>query len=103
LNSNQVTEDGTPFISERNGGDLSAQENEIRPPSPIHEESQPKNGVHPCSPISIHMVSPHVQNPHSQGIVEVILPILGVPFLLTKGVGIPYPGRQIMKSQDLKE
>ena len=63
LDSNQVTEDGMPPLSERNGGDLSPQENEIHSQSPIHEESQPVSKVHPQSPFSEHVVSPHVQDP----------------------------------------
>jgi len=57
---------------------LSAQENEIRPQSPIHEESQPVSEVYPQFVISEHAVSPHVQDsmpqrdsgsdsPHAQG------------------------------------
>ena len=50
LDSNQVTEDGMPPISEGNGGDLPAQENEVSPQSPVLE----------------HAVGPHVQDPTPQ-------------------------------------
>ena len=63
MDSNQVTEDGMPPLSERNGGDLSAQENEILPQSPIREDNQPVNEVRPYSTIPEHIVSPHVQGP----------------------------------------
>ena len=47
LNFYQVTEDGMSPLSERNGGELSTQENEIHPQSLIQEESQPMNEVRP--------------------------------------------------------
>jgi len=47
FNSNQVTENGMHPLSERNGGELSTQENEIHPQSLIQEESQPMNEVRP--------------------------------------------------------
>jgi len=43
LGSNQVTEDGTSPLLERDGEDLSAQENQ----SPVHEESQPMSELYP--------------------------------------------------------
>ena len=92
LNSNQVTEDGMPPLPEGNGGDLSAQKNEIRPRSPIHEESQPASEVHPQSPVAEHSVSHMFGIPHPRGIVEATLHILRVPHLLQKG-GMPHPDR----------
>ena len=55
-----------PPLPEGNGGDLSAQENEISPRSPIHEENQPASEVLPQSPVPEHTVSPHVQDPTPQ-------------------------------------
>ena len=66
MDSNQVTEDGMPPLSEGNGRNLSAQDNEIRPRSPIHEESQLASEVRPPSLISEHAVSPHVRDPMPQ-------------------------------------
>jgi len=66
LDSNQVTEDGMPPLSEGNEEDLPAQENEIHPRSPIHEESQPVSEVRPQSPIPEHTVSPYVRDPTPQ-------------------------------------
>jgi len=63
LNSNQVTEGDMPPLFKRNGGDLSAKENEIRPQHPIHKQSQPVNKVYPQSPVSEHAGSPYVQDP----------------------------------------
>ena len=63
LDSNQVTEDSMPPLSKRNGGDLSAQKNEMRPHSLIHEESQPVSEVHPQSPVPELAVNPHVRDP----------------------------------------
>ena len=60
LDSNQVTEDGMPPLSEGNGGDLPAQENEIRPQSPIHEESQPLSEVRLQSLVPEYAISSHV-------------------------------------------
>ena len=66
LDSNQVTEDGMPPLSRGNGGDLPDQEIEIRPQSPVHEESQLASEVRPQSPVVEHVVSPHVQDPTPQ-------------------------------------
>ena len=63
LDSNQVTKDGMLPLFERNGGDLSAQKNEIRPRSPIHEKSQPVSEVHPKSRVHKHAISSHAQDP----------------------------------------
>ena len=60
MDSNQVTKDGMPPLSERNEGNMFAQENEVRPRSLIHEESQPVNDVRPQSPVLKHAVSPNV-------------------------------------------
>ena len=53
----------TSPIKKKNWGDLSAQENEVCPQSPIFEKSQPENGVYPQSPILEYVVSPHVHGP----------------------------------------
>ena len=66
LDSNQVTEDGMPLLSRGNGGELPNQEIEIRPQSPVHEESQLASEVRPQSPVVEHVVSPHVQDPTPQ-------------------------------------
>jgi len=63
LDTNQVIEGGMPPLSKGNRGDLSAQKNEIRPRSPIHEESEPASEVRPQSPIPEHIVSPPVWDP----------------------------------------
>ena len=63
LNSNQVTEDSMPSLSERNGEDLFAQENEIRFQSSIHEEIQPMSEVRPQSLVPKYAASPHIQDP----------------------------------------
>jgi len=63
LDSNQVIEHGMPPLSERNGRNLSTQENEICHQSPIHKESQPVSEVCPQSPVHEYAVSPHVQDP----------------------------------------
>jgi len=55
-----------PPLPERDGGDLSAQDNEIHPQSPIHEESQPMSEVRPQSLVPEHAVSPHAQDPTFQ-------------------------------------
>jgi len=66
LSSNQVTEDGMSLLPEMNMGDLSAQENEIRPKTLIREENQHVNEVRPYSPVLKNVVSPHVQDPTPQ-------------------------------------
>ena len=58
LDSNQVTEDGMPPLSKGNMGDLSAQENEIHPQSPIYEENQPMSEVCPQSVSYTHLTLP---------------------------------------------
>jgi len=63
LNSNQIIEYGMPPLLERNGGNLSVQENDIRPQSPIHEGSQPVNKICPQSLVPEHAVSSYVQDP----------------------------------------
>ena len=78
MNSNQVTEDGMPPLSEINERDLSIQENEIRPQFLVYEEGQPVNEVCSQSLVPEHRVSPYVQDsmpqrdsgsdsPHAQG------------------------------------
>ena len=63
MDYNQVTEDGIHPLPEKDGGDLSAQENEICFQSPIHEESEPMSEVRPQSPVPKHAISLHVQDP----------------------------------------
>jgi len=47
LNSRQVNKDSAPPLPERNGEDLSAQGNDVRPESPTREKNQPQNEVCP--------------------------------------------------------
>jgi len=93
LNSNQVTEDGTPPLFDSNGGDLFAQENKIRSQSPIHEENQQVSQVHPQSPIPEHAVFHMFRITNLKGIVGVILHMLKFPHFLEKGGGTPHPGK----------
>jgi len=73
-----VTKDGMHPLSKGNGGKFPAQENEIHPRSPVHEESQPASEVHPQCPVLEHAVNLHVRDampqrdsesnsPHAQG------------------------------------
>jgi len=97
LNSNEVIEDGTSPLFDLNAGELSAQENKIRFQSPIHEESQHVNKVHPNLLFSNMQLVHMFRIPHLKGIVGVILHMLRVPQLLEKGGRMPHPSEQIMK------
>jgi len=97
LDSNQVTKDGRPPLSERNGVDLSTRENEIHSRSPIHDKSQPVSKVRPQSPVPEHAVSPHVQDPTPQRNSGSDSQMLRVLYLLEKGGGMPHLGKQIIK------
>jgi len=97
LEFNQVTKDGMPPLPERDGGDLSAKENEIRLQSLIHEESQPTSEDHLQFSVPEHVVSPHVQDPMPSRDSRSELHMLRVPHLLEKGEGMPHLSRQIVK------
>jgi len=98
LDSNQVTEDGTPPLSEGNGGDLPAQENEIRPRSPIHEESQLLN-----LQFSNMQLVDIFRIPRPRGIVGATFHMLRVPHPLKKEGGTPHLGRRTMKALGFEE
>ena len=67
-------EDGEPPLPQRNGGDISTQENEICPQSPTPEENQPVNAK-----------SPHAQDAILQRDSVSDSPQLGPLHLLEKG------------------
>ena len=80
-----MTKDGMHPLSKGNGGKFPAQENEIHPRSPVHEESQPASEVHPQSLVFEHTFKNIFGIPRPKGTVGATLHMFKVPHPLEKG------------------